>query len=167
MNNHTTLPGSSALPEPSDRSLLFRLRAGSEDAAVQLYARYARRLCELARAQCSAELKRQVEVEDVVQSVFGSFFRCASQGYYELPGGEELWRLFLVIALNKIRERSRFHRSAKRDLRRTVAGQAYELSLEHVAARDEAAAALLEISMEDALEQLYGQHREVIRLRIE
>src|SRR4051794_12023547 len=32
--------GSAPPGEPSDRSLLFRLRAGSEDAAVQLYARY-------------------------------------------------------------------------------------------------------------------------------
>src|SRR5262249_1176258 len=133
----------------------------------QLYARYARRLRDLAQAQCSADLARQVEVEDVVQSVFGSFFRGASQGFYELPDGEELWRLFLVIALNKIRERVRFHRAATRDLRRTVAGEAYELSLEQVAARDEAAAALLELTMDEALAELSEPHREVIRLRVE
>lgn len=154
-------------PEASDRSLLFRLKAGSEDAAVLLYARYARRLRELAQAQCSAALAGQVEPEDVVQSVFGSFFRGASQGFYELPAGEELWRLFLVMALNKIRERSRYHRSAKRDVRRTVGGDVYELSLANVAAQDEAAAVLLQMSMDEALSRLGDAHRQVIRLRVE
>jgi RNA polymerase sigma-70 factor (ECF subfamily) len=153
--------------EPTDRSLLVRLRQGCQDAATQLYARYARRLRDLARAQCSAELARQVEVEDIVQSVFGSFFRGASQGQYDLPDGEELWRLFLVIALNKIRFKARYHRAARRDQRRTVGGDAYELSLQAVADEDGAAETLLEVAMLDALDQLPEGHRQAIQLRIE
>jgi RNA polymerase sigma-70 factor (ECF subfamily) len=169
MNDLNPLPAATVYPpgEPSDRSLLVRLRAGSEEAAVVLYGRYARRLRELAQAQCSAELARQVEAEDIVQSVFRSFFSGASEGCYDLPDGEELWRLFLVIALNKIRARSRFHRAARRDVRRTVSGESFDVSLEAVAGRDESAAALLEITMHEALEQLSEDHRQAIRLRIE
>ena len=47
-------------PEPSDHSLLRRFRHGSQDAATQLYLRYAQRLRALAQAQCSAELARRV-----------------------------------------------------------------------------------------------------------
>lgn len=165
MNVPTTpdVPGK----EPSDQSLLERVRGGSEDAATLLYRRYAQRLRDLARAQCSTDLARVVEPDDIVQSVFGSFFRGAAQGVYQLPDGEELWKLFLVIALNKIRARARFHKAARRDVGRTVEGAAFDLTLETVAATDEAAQTLLQLTMDEALDRLPEQHRKAIRLRIE
>src|SRR5262249_38717285 len=108
----------------SDHSLLRRLRTGDQDAATQLYLRYAQRLQLLAPAECSAELARRVDMEDIVQSVFCSFFRGVSDGYYDIPAGEELWKLLLVIALNKIRAKGAFHRAARRDVRQTVGGDA-------------------------------------------
>ena len=48
--------------ESSDHSLLNRVRAGSQDAATQIYLRYAQRLHALTQAQCSAELARQVDI---------------------------------------------------------------------------------------------------------
>src|SRR5690348_9921682 len=110
------------LDEATDRSLLRRFKAGSDEAATQLYLRYARRLYQLARAQCPADLAQRVDAEDIVQSVFSSFFRRARQGYYEVPDGEELWKLLLVIALNKIRSQGNFHRAARRDVRATCPG---------------------------------------------
>src|SRR3954454_15874075 len=93
----------------SDGSLLERFRRGSQDAATQLYLRYAERLRGLARAQISPLLARRIALDDVVQSVFGSFFRRAAEGFYDVPAGEELWRLFLVLALNKIRGLASYH----------------------------------------------------------
>ena len=91
------------LEESSDRSLLLRLRRGEQDAATQLYVRYAPRLRALVRARCSDRLAGRLEPDDIVQSVFRRFFRRVVQGGYEVPPGEELWGLLLVIALNKIR----------------------------------------------------------------
>src|SRR5436189_5093408 len=105
---------------PSDHSLLRRLRGGSEDAAAQLYRRYAHRLRALARANTSAQLARRVDAEDIVQSVFRIFFAGASQGLYDVPAGDDLWKLLLVIALNKIRAEGVFHQAAKRDIRATA-----------------------------------------------
>ena len=51
----------------------------------------AKRLNSLVERQCSAELTRWLEVEDIVQSVFVSFFRRVRQGYYDVPDGDELW----------------------------------------------------------------------------
>src|SRR6516225_2129441 len=117
------------LPDPdesfSDRSLLRRFRAGQEDAATQLYLRYAGRLLALAQAQCAPDLAPRVDPEDIVQSVFRTFFRRAAQGHYEVPEGEELWKLFLVIGLNKIRATATFHRAAKRDVGVTASGEAF------------------------------------------
>src|SRR5437762_486755 len=103
--------------EPTDSSLLRRLREGNQDAATKLYLRYAERLRLLARAECSPDLARRIDADDIVQSVFASFFQGVNRGLYEVPAGEELWKLFLVIALNKIRAKGVFHRAAKRDVR--------------------------------------------------
>lgn len=150
----------------SDRSLLRRLRHGSEDAATQLYLRYAHWLKNLARARCSPDLAPRVDFEDIVQSVFGSFFRAARLGYYEVPAGEELWRLFHVIALNKIRAKVAFHRAAKRDVRATLGGDAVHWA--GAAARDnETAYAVLQMTIEEALSGLPAQHRTMLQLRIE
>jgi RNA polymerase sigma-70 factor (ECF subfamily) len=151
--------------EPSDHSLLRRFRHGSQDAATQLYLRYAQRLRALAQAQCSADLARRVDVDDIVQSVFGSFFRRASQGCYDVPAGEELWRLLLVIALHKIRDQGSFHRAARRDVRRTTGGEALDQSLE--ARGNQAEIAFLETVVQEALEKLAPLHRRVVECRLE
>jgi RNA polymerase sigma-70 factor (ECF subfamily) len=153
--------------EPSDHSLLRRFRHGSQDAATQLYLRYAHRLRALAQAQCSPDLARRVDVDDIVQSVFGSFFRRASTGYYDVPAGEELWKLFLVIALNKIRAKGAFHRAAKRDVRRTATGEAFDRAVELAVGEDEAAFTFLELTIDEALDRLPPPHRQMIELRIE
>jgi RNA polymerase sigma-70 factor, ECF subfamily len=153
--------------EPTDHSLLQRFRCGSQDAAMQLYLRYARRLRALARAQCSPDLARRVDIEDIVQSVFGSFFRRASQGYYDVPAGEELWKLLLVIALNKIRTKSAFHRAAKRDVRRTISNDAVLQALEASDADDDADYAFLQLTIDEALDHLPCQHKAMLELRIQ
>jgi RNA polymerase sigma factor (sigma-70 family) len=146
--------------------LLQRYQHGSQDAAAEIYGRYARRLRALIKAQCSAALARRVEVEDIVQSVFGSFFRKASQAYYDVPAGEELWKLFLVLALNKVREKGVFHRAAKRDVRRTRGGDCLE-DLAKSALAQEDTTAFLRVVIDDALQQFPPQARQIVLLRIE
>src|SRR5689334_11735551 len=114
----------------SDRSLLRRLQRGQSDASTELYLRYAQRLHALAVAQSSPELARRVDPEDIVQSVFRTFFRRANLGHYTVPDGEEIWKLLLVIALNKVRATGAFHRAAKRDVRRTTGGESFERAIE-------------------------------------
>jgi len=153
--------------EATDRSLLNRVRLGSEDAATHLYLRYAQRLRGLVRAQSSSELARRVDVEEIVQSIFGSFFRGASQGYYDVPVGEELWKLFLVIALNKIRAKGAFHRATKRDVRRTLEGDIRASCAEVPEEQDSADLAFLRLTVEEAMERLPPPHRQIVALRIE
>jgi RNA polymerase sigma-70 factor (ECF subfamily) len=152
--------------EPSDHSLLRRFRRGSEDAATQLYLRYAQRLRAWAEARCSPELAQQVGVEDIVQSVFGSFFREARQGYYNVPAGEELWRLLLVLALNKIRAKGRYHHAAKRDLRLTAGGGSLD-QVPSTKTQDDAEYAFLQLAVAEALERLPPRHKRVVELRLE
>jgi RNA polymerase sigma-70 factor (ECF subfamily) len=153
--------------EPSDHSLLRRLRGGSQDAATQLYLRYANRLRALAKTKCSADLARHVDIEDIVQSVFGSFFRRASRGYYDVPAGEELWKLFLVIALNKIRAKGAYHRAAKRDVRSTAGSGGLGQLVETPAEQDAVAYSILQMTIEEALASFPPQYKQILLLRIE
>src|SRR4029079_2738274 len=38
---------------------------------------------------------------------------------YTIPEGQELWKLLLTIAMNKIRDEDSYHRAGRRDVRRT------------------------------------------------
>lgn len=153
------------MEERSDRSLLRRLRRGEDDAATALYLRYAHRLLALTRKQASSELQRQTEPEDIVQSVFLSFFRKAASGMYDVPEGEELWNLLLVITLNKIRAKGNFYRAARRDVRRNAGPDVPENDAALTADSDQA---LLEL--EEVIRELLGQlpaiYAEIVSLRI-
>lgn len=153
---------------PTDRSLLARIQQGSQGAAGELYRRYAQRLLALTRAKSGADLQARVDVEDIVQSVFGSFFRGAKRGTYSAPEGEELWGLFLVIALNKIRAKGVHHRAAKRDVRRTVnEGMRDDDAGFEPPGDDDSACHFLRMVVDEELERWPESHREVVRWRIE
>src|SRR6478672_1607750 len=104
----------------SDSSLVRRFRSGEDDAATKLYKRYAERLQRLAQRNTGLDLTPRFDAEDVVQSVFRTFFRRVRTGLYDLPAGDELWRLLLVISLNKIRTLAVYHRAQKRSVGATV-----------------------------------------------
>jgi RNA polymerase sigma-70 factor (ECF subfamily) len=149
----------------SDASLLRRYKGGEMDAATELYVRYAGRLRALAAAQASPDLKRRVDPDDIVQSVFRTFFRRAAEGQYDVPAGDELWKLFLVIGLNKIRAVAAYHKAAKRDVRQTSAGD-YERAVESAPESDDAALATLRMTIDELLAPLSPSHREIIDLRV-
>jgi len=154
--------------QPSDRTLLRRVRSGEADAATDLYLRYAARLQRLVQAQTSPVLARQAGSEDIVQSIFRTFFRRASHGLYEVGDSEELWKLFLVISLNKIRKLAEYHGAAKREQSRTVSGQDYDFVAESASeSENEAALHALKLTIDEVLSTLPPEHIEVVQLRIE
>ena len=153
--------------QSSDRSLLKRFRRGEMDAPTQLYLRYAVRLQALAARQTSPELGRRLDPEDIVQTVFRTFFRRVALGSYDVPDGEEIWKLLLVIALNKIRDAAEYHRAAKRDVRRTNSGEANELAIREAAGKDEAALVVLRMVVDGVLKDLPESHRRMIEMRLE
>src|ERR1700722_1148972 len=145
--------------EPSDRSLLVRRRGGQQQAATDLYFRYAQRLRALVRSRCSPQLARRLEPDDIVQSVFRRFFHRVLQGDYDVPPGEELWGLLLVIALNKIRPEETFHRAGKPAAR--LCADTTDPALLQAQQDDNG---ILQLCVEDALGQLPPQHRIMVEL---
>jgi DNA-directed RNA polymerase specialized sigma24 family protein len=154
-------------PPLSDGTLLRRFQSGEDDAATAIYLRYAKRLQRLAESQTGDELAVRLDPEDVVQSVFRTFFRRAAKGHYEIPDGEELWKLFLVIALNKVRTLGQYHRAAKRDIKQTKGFPSTEPVAASGGSPDEQAYNVLRMTIDDVLKDLSKSQREMIMLRIE
>lgn len=171
MNAHA-LPASFAhacegLEDPSDRDLLRELRGGDDSAATRLYERYARRLLALTEGKTSPDLAGRFDPEDVVQSVFRSFFRRAQTGLYDVPEGSDLWPLLLVIALHKIRARGSFHRAARRDVRRErpAPDDTLARSLDRVESREPQP--FLRLVALEVLESLPAPLGQIVRWRLE
>ena len=161
------LDGHDAALTSTDRFLLEQFRKGEQDAATQLYLRYAQRLQLLATSQTSPQLANRFDPEDVVQSVFRTFFRRVSSGLYDVPPGEELWSLLLVLALNKIRTRSRYHRAQKRDVRKTIGAEQLGGAGEPSQPGDETSLQILRFVINDLLDELPETNRSIVELRIQ
>ncbi len=147
--------------QTSDASLLIRVQAGEDDAATAIYSRYAARLLRLADQNTGDDLSSRIDAEDIVQSVFRTFFRRVNDGHYLIPEGDELWKLLLVIALNKVRMIAEHHRAAKRNVSQTQSigdadfGQVADASQ------------ILRMTIDDLLATLPESHRQVVRARID
>jgi RNA polymerase sigma-70 factor (ECF subfamily) len=105
------------MDEPrADQSLLDLWRAGDEQAAEKLVQRYTDRLLALARRHMGQRLASRVDPEDIVQSVFRTFFVRAREGQFTLQDPDGLLKLLTRITLHKTLRQANFHRAAKRDL---------------------------------------------------
>jgi RNA polymerase sigma-70 factor (ECF subfamily) len=98
--------------------LLARWRKGDQQAATELFHRYADKLIALARSRMPAKLGQRVDAEDVVQSVYRSFFAGARDGRYELQRGGDLWRLLVTITHHKLFHQLEQHSRKKREIQR-------------------------------------------------
>jgi RNA polymerase sigma-70 factor (ECF subfamily) len=111
----------------SDREfhdLLARVRAGDQQAATDLVRQFEPELRRAIRVRLSdPRLRRVVDSVDVCQSVLANFFIRARLGELDLASPEQMLRLLLVMARNKVRDRARRQQAQKRDQRR-VEGQA-------------------------------------------
>ena len=104
----------------SSITLLNRFRAGDPRVAADLFDRYFGRLRALARRRLSPRLARRIDAEDVVQSVYRSFFSGASAGRYVLSRGGDLWRLLAGITRYKLLRQVRYQTAARRSVAREV-----------------------------------------------
>jgi RNA polymerase sigma factor (sigma-70 family) len=100
---------------------LRRFKANEQSTADDLYEAYATRLLALARTRLSAKMARRLDPEDILQSVFRSFFVGLRSERWADDEIDDLWRLLVGITLNKLGENVRFHQAAKRSSAREVA----------------------------------------------
>ena len=143
-----------------------RYREGDPEAVGVIFTYYAQHLSRLAHQYLSGKVAARVDEEDVVQSVFRTFFHRSAKGEFRIDSKAELWQLLVKITVMKARAKGRQHTAAKRDVRAEQSGSDWLLL---AAAREpgpeEAAALIDQIEvLLDGLPLLYGQ---VLQLRLE
>src|SRR5512143_2204624 len=106
------------MAEEAFDELMRRLRSGDGDAARDVFQRYSHRLIGLARSRLGTLMRQKVDPEDVVQSVFKSFFVRQADGRMDLEDWNGLWAMLTVITLRKCGHRVEYYRAACRDVRR-------------------------------------------------
>lgn len=159
--------------EESFGDVMARLRAGQDDAAAQVFNRFASRLIALARKQMDQQVRRKVDPEDVLQSVFRSFFARNADGQFgEFESWDNLWAMLVVLTQRKCGRRMDYFHAARRDVQREVpvespAGD----SVSDVGATTEepspSEAAMLTETIEQLMRCLEPKHREVLALRLQ
>jgi len=159
--------------DSSFTNLMAQLRNGRNEAAVQLFQRYANRLIELARNQLDSKLLQKVDPEDVMQSVFRSFLvRNAAGHFAEFQTWDNLWAMLVVMTQRKCGRRIEYFHTARRDVRREIdnasPGQDSTANLGLTA--DEptpSEAAILTETIEQLMNSLPARHRNIVALSLQ
>jgi RNA polymerase sigma factor (sigma-70 family) len=99
-------------------------RAARDEAARQIWQHYFPLLLELARCHLDRRLRRRVDEEDVLQSMYNSFCMRQERGEYLLGDSRDLWRLLVTMTLNKVRSAAARQMRGRRDYRREEAAPA-------------------------------------------
>jgi RNA polymerase sigma-70 factor (ECF subfamily) len=148
-----------------DRDLFDRARAGDAGAVERLIAQYLPQLHAFVRVRLGGSLRVRESSMDVVQSTCRELL--AAPGGFKFDGEERFRAWLFTAALNKLRDKQRFHQSQKRDLGREtpIAGDtglavAANLLTPSVDAIGKETAVALQASL-DALSE---EHREVVTM---
>jgi RNA polymerase sigma-70 factor (ECF subfamily) len=155
---------------PGDDKCVERWRAGDEQAAAELYNRYVQRLVAVAQRRLSAKLAARLDPEDIVQSVFRSFFGRAQEGKFTFKEADDVWKLLVQITIHKTLKQVDYHRRGKRNAAAEVSPSErhQDLLIAHLAKEPtpEEATAFLD-ELEHFLQQMRPEDRKVIEMRLE
>ena len=146
-------------------SFLSRLQAGDSDATQKLFEDYSRRLIRLAGDNIHPALLKRFDGEDVVQSVFRSFFRRQEEGQFHIEHSQQLWQLLVTLTLCKTRSHARRHTAAQRDAQADRAISSEHQILDRQPSTMDAIALWEEIDV--VLDGLPERTAEIISMRLE
>jgi RNA polymerase sigma-70 factor (ECF subfamily) len=147
-------------------ALLRAARDGSPEALGQLYERCAGRLLAVIRLRMGRELRARLESRDILQNALMKSFQHLDQ--FEGGDGASLMGWLARIAENEIRDQADFQHRQRRDVAVGISiddSQAPDLAARVRSALSQAILSEEATLLEEALEALEPDHREVIVLR--
>lgn len=109
---------------PTDfAALIQRIRGGDQDAAAELVRQYEPEIRRTIRVRLrDNRLRRAFDSMDVCQSVLGNFFARVAVGQFDIDRPEQVLKLLVTMAHNKLNDQARRHQAKRRDARRQEAG---------------------------------------------
>jgi RNA polymerase sigma-70 factor (ECF subfamily) len=160
------------MAESDTINLVARWREGDQKAAAELFQRYANQLVSLAQHRLSAKLASRVDPEDVIQSVYCSFFVGARANRFVLEHSGDLWRLLVAITLHKVHHQVSRHTAGKRSVARERNGanpdDDFDFPVEMLAQDPSPAeAVILADTLEEVLRELDPVKRRMVEMRLQ
>jgi RNA polymerase sigma-70 factor (ECF subfamily) len=138
---------------------------GFEHEAVQAYAV---RLLALARRELPQRLQRRVDAEDIVQSVYRSFFRRLQEGQFNFGDAHDIWRLLVVMTYHKVKNLIKYHQRGRRDVRRE---KEHDTDVPHAESADPVPGpedlTILWDCLNELLAPLPDKYRSIVTMRLE
>jgi RNA polymerase sigma-70 factor (ECF subfamily) len=109
--------------EEAFHDLIRRVRAGEQTAAAELVRQYEPEIRRAVRLRLTdPRLHRLVDSMDICQSVLANFFVRVHAGQFDLDRPEQLLRLLITMARNRVLDQARKQQAGRRDTRRVEAG---------------------------------------------
>ena len=150
------------------------VKAGDSTAANRIWQHYFDRLVRSVRGRLYGQNRAVSDEEDIVLSVFDSFYNAAEKGRFpDLSDRDDLWRLLLRMAARKVVDKRRH------DLRQRRGGDLTLHSLDHanddrkiIAAIGDEPSPEMALMMQESVEQLFshlgvGQLRDLAGAKLE
>lgn len=153
-----------------EAQLVDKVRAGDQDAARQIYDRYLERLLALAQRRLSQRFASRVDPEDVLQSVFRSFFLRMRDGQFTVEGEDDLTKVLVQITIHKTLRQIAFHQAERRSTQRECSqgAESREQGLQMPDREPTPEEAILFLDqLEHFLKQLQPQERQIVELRVQ
>lgn len=149
--------------------LIRRLDEHDSIAAEEIYRGYAARLITLAHSRLNQRLRARVDPDDIVHSVFRSFFTRHANGEFELRDWTSLWSLLSRITICKCRRQAAKNYSAKRDVRRErpppTENEGYAWLVDREPAVEEVV--ILEETIRQLMAQLDKKRQQIVALKLQ
>jgi RNA polymerase sigma-70 factor (ECF subfamily) len=134
-----------------------------ESAAV---AEFANRVLSQAKRELPRYLSSRVDPEDIVQSVFRSFFQRHRSSPFSFETANDVWRLLSAMTYKKVCNKIRHHHRKLRDVNREGTADVAHLPATN---GNDASASAVTIMMEllqRIVQQIPPQHQEILMLRM-
>lgn len=149
--------------------ILDRLNSDDQDAATELWRRFAPHLNRLAQKRLSAQLRN--DSEDAVQSAFRSFFTGLKGNEFQLEDWDSTAGLLARITLRKCIRRIEYNMAAKRDITREVSPPNDDSNDDFISSLPGGLAPHVEVCLQETLsaviDGLTDQQMEILTLNLQ
>lgn len=103
------------LEEVRFRELIGKVRAGDDQAAAELVRHYEPEIRRIARVRLSgSQMGRLLDSMDICQSVMANFFVRVAGGQFDLDSPQQMLKLLVTMACNKVTDQARRQRAQRR-----------------------------------------------------
>jgi RNA polymerase sigma-70 factor (ECF subfamily) len=152
----------------SFQQFVQQLRSGDSAAATELYDRFVGQLINLAAHRIDSRFRAKFDPDDVVQSVFHSFFQRHAEDQFRFADWNNLWSLLATITIRKCGRRAKAFSRDRRAVDREVGG-IDEATFDFIRGRQPTAedAMMLEETLQQLFDELTPEQRDILRLKLE